>query len=114
MPATRVRCSVPTSIESFINLREFGTFSAVSTLATRRSILRKSSMVMRVSVAAGVVAGLAAGAAAGRGGGAGRGGRGGGGGGLRGQVCPQKSVFVGFGVGRFIRRWLGLVAGREA
>ena len=28
MPATSVRCSVPTSIDSFISLREFGTFSA--------------------------------------------------------------------------------------
>ena len=32
MPATSVRCSVPTSIDSFISLRDLGTFSAVEHL----------------------------------------------------------------------------------
>ena len=32
IPATSVRCSVPTSIDSFTSLREFGTFSAVEHL----------------------------------------------------------------------------------
>ena len=47
MPATSVRCSVPTSIVSFTSFVEFGTFSAVSTFATRRSTFMKSSIEIR-------------------------------------------------------------------
>src|SRR6478609_9067534 len=66
MPATIVRCSVPRSIDSFISFFEFGTRSAASTRATRRSTFMKSSIEMRVSAAAGAAgAGTAAGAGAG-------------------------------------------------
>src|SRR5262245_23234652 len=49
---------------SFTSLREFGTFSAASTFATRRSTFMKSSIVMRSPPAAGAAAvGWLAGAA---------------------------------------------------
>ena len=58
MPATSVRCSVPTSMLSLTSLREFGTFSAASTFAVRSSTFMKSSIVILLS------AGGAGGAAA--------------------------------------------------
>ena len=68
MPATSVRCSVPTSTISLTSFREFGTFSAASTLATRSSTFMKSSMVILSLPAAGAGGGAAAGAAGGTGG----------------------------------------------
>ena len=56
MPATSVRCSVPTSIVSLISFREFGTFSAASTFAVRSSTFMKSSMVILLSAADGATA----------------------------------------------------------
>jgi len=46
MPANTVRCSVPMSSVSFSNLSAPSTCSAFTILATRRSILAKSSMEM--------------------------------------------------------------------
>src|SRR5258706_7609689 len=47
MPATSVRCSVPTSTCSLISLFDLGTRSAASTFATRSSTFRKSSIEIR-------------------------------------------------------------------
>ena len=66
-PATIVRTSVPTSTVSFSSFFDFGTRSAASTLATRRSTFMKSSKPMRASAAllpGAAASGTAAGAAA--------------------------------------------------
>src|SRR5262249_30620712 len=69
MPATSVRCSLPTSTWSLISLLDFGTRSAASTFATRSSTFMKSSIEIRAGSAgmagADAAAAAAAGAAAG-------------------------------------------------
>ena len=56
MPATTVRCSLPSETVSFSSFLDFGTGSAARTSATRSSTLPKSAMLSVPAAAAGAAA----------------------------------------------------------